>query len=621
MDANKEKEEKMKVLLMTLNSKYIHSNLAIHSIAGYINKYASEEIHEDVELVLKEFTINNTLDDTLREMVEISPDVIMCSTYIWNIEPLCILFSNFKKLNQKSILIFGGPEVTYETELKMKKYPFMDIVMRGEGERTALKLLETLHGNSNKGICLDIDGLIDVKGIAYKSEGVYIQNPVSEKISPLDEIPFVYDDFGPFENRILYYESSRGCPYNCSYCLSAAEKEVRYYTLDRVYADLDVFLKEKVSQVKFVDRTFNIKKEHSLAILKYLVENDNGITNFHFEITATLLDEAYFEVLKEAREGLFQFEIGVQSTCLETMTAINRPIPFEVLSQNVKRLHELNNIHLHLDLIAGLPHEGFSRFLKSFDEVFGLRPHDLQLGFLKLLDGTPIMNEIDLHGYQYREQAPYEVLYNAYISFEELTVLKNLETILEYFYNSGKFKHALSFLMKRYQGSSSQLFLEIVDYFKKRDILYQSHSGAKLYDLLYEFYCEFDLEEEGRNVFSDLLKFDYYYSNMKGQRSFFKFTEIPKFNLKRMAYLKDEEVKQIVNTNYCGMPVKQILKTVEFITLTYDIMSLIESDYTTCTKVETVVLFDYLKGSHSLEPSNYYRVILPEDGQSDENGL
>ena len=320
----------------------------------------------------------------------------------------------------------------------------------------------------------------------------------------MDEIPFVYDDFEPFENRILYYESSRGCPYGCSYCLSAAERGVRFYSLERVFNDLSVFLKRKVSQVKFVDRTFNVDKEHALSILNYLIEHDNGVTNFHFEMTATLFDEDYFNLLTKAREGLFQFEIGVQSTLKETMIAINRPIEFEKLRVNCLRLIEMGNIHIHLDLIAGLPYEGYERFLKSFDDVFEIGPHALQLGFLKILKGTPIIATQEMHGYAFREQTPYEVLYNRYMKFEELTKLKNLEVVLEYYYNSGKFKHSIEYLLKLGKGTPSDFFLKLCDYFKAHDLMYLSHSTAKLYDILYEFYKE---NYDNYALFSDLLKF------------------------------------------------------------------------------------------------------------------
>ena len=356
------------------------------------------------------------------------------------------------------------------------------MVIIGEGERIVCDVLLALE-QEQQGVRIDQKVLTNITGIAYRLGGLVYLNGKRTPIENLDEIPFVYDDFQPFENRIIYYESARGCPYSCSYCLSAAEKGVRFYSLERVYNDLDVFLEHKVPQVKFVDRTFNVDKVHALSIMAYLIDHDNGVTNFHFEITATLLDHDYFDLLSKAREGLFQFEIGVQTTHNETMIAINRPIAFEKLRENCMNLLDLGNIHIHLDLIAGLPYENYGQFLKSFDDVFKMGPHALQLGFLKILKGTPIMSTKELHGYEFREQAPYEVLYNKYIDFESLTKLKNLESILEYYYNSGKFKHSIQYLLKIEGGSPSEFFLKLSDYFKSNDLMYVSHSTAKLYDI------------------------------------------------------------------------------------------------------------------------------------------
>ncbi|GAU79744.1 B12-binding domain-containing radical SAM protein [Fusibacter sp. 3D3] len=600
----------MKTLFMTLNSKYIHSNLAIHSISKYIKRYCThyDALHDDV--LVKEYTINQSQDDILRELIEIDADVIVCSSYIWNIEALIILFSNYRKLNHNSYIIFGGPEVSYDAKDKLEKQAFLDMIAMGEGERTITQVLDLIYEqfkNSNPRNALTAN-FSHVSGVAYRAGDLISVNSKRIPIEPLDEIPFVYDDFTPFENRILYYESSRGCPYSCSYCLSAAEKGVRFYSLERVFNDLNVFLEKKVSQVKFVDRTFNVDKEHALSILRYLIEHDNGITNFHFEMTATLFDEDYFKLLLNAREGLFQFEIGVQSTYKETMIAINRPIAFDKLKINCMRLLKMGNIHIHLDLIAGLPHEGYERFLRSFDDVFEMNPHALQLGFLKILKGTPIMATQEKHGYEFRKQTPYEVLYNRYIRFEDLTKLKNLETVLEYYYNSGKFKHSIQYLLKTEKGTPSDFFLKLCDYFKAHDLMYIAHSTANLYDILYEFYQE---NYENHALFNDLLKFDYYYAHMKGLRPFFVMSEIPQFNTRRLHYLKALEHQELINPFYVGMQSKQILKTVEFITLNYDIIALIQSQYEFIEAKLNVVLFDYQRANHAIEPSKYFKVELP----------
>ncbi len=561
----------MKVLLMSLNSKFIHTNLAIRSIKKYYETYHKSP---DVVLEVKEYTINNDMDSVLRDVSKGEYTHIFASAYIWNIESLSLLFSNFSKINQTTKIIFGGPEVTYNAGEQLERHPFLDAVIIGEGEQSFGELLENMVKYG------DALGLGRTRGIAYRTcrnlgAEIVINDPMP-LIEPLDRIPFPYDALKSFENRIIYYESTRGCPYSCSYCLSSASLGVRYLSLERVKSDLTVFLQNNVSQVKFVDRTFNAKKSHALPILEFLIKNDNGITNFHFEITGTLLDEDYLCVLKNARPGLFQFEIGVQTTYQPTMYAIHRPIEFDKLKHICRALIEMGGIHIHLDLIAGLPFETFKRFLKSFDDVYDIGAEQLQLGFLKILKGTLLSQEISQHGYKIRSQAPFEVLSNNYMSFEELSKLKDIEMLIEYYPNSGKFKHSLVFFMNKMTLLPSDFFMKMSQYFNQNDYFSSPIGTYRLYEILCEYYFSIYGESD---LFKDLLKVDYYYARLKGQRALFNYVEIPNFNNRRIDILKDLDFVTLHFGDQSKEIGKHLLKNVAFITLNYDIIALIKNGY------------------------------------------
>ena len=461
---------------------------------------------------------------------------------------------------------------------------YLDAVIYGEGEKVFSDLVMHIQNHTFEAACAI------TQGVAYKTESDIKMNPPMPLINPLDKIPFSYDANTPLENKIIYYESSRGCPYSCSYCLSSASEGVRYLSFERVKEDLLFFLSAKVPQVKFVDRTFNAHKKHALPILEFLIENDNGITNFHFEITATLLDDAYFDVLKQARPGLFQFEVGIQTTHQPTMHAIHRPIAFERLKANCLKLLEMGGIHLHVDLIAGLPYEDFQRFLQSFDDVFEIGAHQLQLGFLKIIKGTKLSETQALHGYTHHEEPPYEVLFNRYISFNELSQLKAIERLVEYYYNSGKFIHALKYFMKRQNRRPSYFFLEFALFFETHDYFSSAIGTYRLYELLYAYYASVYGEDD---LFKDLLKVDYYGAHLKGQKPLFNYVELPNFNNKRFEWLKDDA---FIEKYFYAEPMqsaKERLKKLEFITLNYDIMALIQSGYTEIKAETTVIMFDY----------------------------
>lgn len=586
----------MKILLMSLNSKYIHTNLAIH----YLYQYANQEIPEVAKQIeVKEYTINNEMDNILRDIIRNEYDVIFVSAYIWNIDALNILFSDFKKINRNTKIYFGGPEVSYDAEVKLSNYTYLDGVLVGEGELTFVEFVRL--------VALEGFQIAEEKteGIVYRRNEMIISNRERALITNLDIIPFPYTNEQLLDNRILYYESSRGCPYSCSYCLSSAEKGVRNFSLERVFSDLERFLEAKVPQVKFVDRTFNANKKHAIPILKYLTERDNGITNFHFEITASLLNEAYFEILQKARPGLFQFEVGIQTTNEDTLFSIKRPIQFEKVREACKKVIALKTIHLHVDLIAGLPYEGYDSFLKSFDQVYEIGAEQLQLGFLKILKGTLIDRQRELHAYIVKEYAPYEVMQSKYLSYSEMCRLKEIESLIESYYNSGKFKITLAFLKTKMNLTPSQFYLKLSDYYLEKGYFNSPVGVYRLYEILFEFGILYHFNE---TLLRDLLKYDYYAANLKGQKSLFNYVELPQFNQRRLEMLKDNAFqKQYFNCS--DVPAKQLLKNLEFITLTYDIMTLIETGFETLNEKLSIVMFDYHQDSnikaHKLD-ENYF---------------
>ncbi len=589
----------MKVLLMTLNSKYIHSNLAVRYIKRYWDQHNT---CQTVDVILEEYTINNQMDHVLKLIYKGDYDIIVASTYIWNIEPLSLLFSDFRKINQKTKIFCGGPEVDADPYQTLSHYEFMDGILVGEGEMIFTNLIDAL---------VNQEDLSTVKGLAYRKENDIIVNEKEALIEPLDQIVFPYESLDDLDHRIVYYESSRGCPYRCTYCLSSAKEGVRELSVERVKKDLDFFINRNVEQVKFIDRTFNLNKAHALPILKHCIERDNGITNFHFEITGTLLDEDYFSLLAHAREGLFQFEIGVQTTFEETMFAIQRPMKIDQLFSNINKLLQMNNIHIHLDLIAGLPYETYDRFLRSFDDVFKLSPHQLQLGFLKILKGTKMSYQIEEHGYKVRNEAPYEVLCNQYITAEELFELKDIETTFEHYYNSGKFIYTLPYMMKQMALEPHDFFRQLSEYLRAENVLELSLQSYRLYTLLFDFYklhAKGDLE-----LLRDLLKFDYYRAHLKGQRDLFYYPDYPRFNQMRFEFVKDHLESDVCFEGYRQATVKQVLKTTEFITLRYDIIGLIHTQYQSVKEGFNVVMFDYEVGPHRLEPSKYYQLYLDEE--------
>lgn len=462
-----------KVILAALNAKYIHSNLALR----YLSRFQNNNQKHHVETM--EFTINQRLDFIAEELFRKQPDVVLFSCYIWNVEMLRQLCPILKKIMPDCVIGFGGPEVSYESETFLRENPAVDFVMRGEGELVFTKYLEHLDAGNPA-------TLGEIESLTYRQGDEIFSTP---QMHPMDlaYLPFPYeDDFSDVQNQIIYYESSRGCPYHCGYCLSSVENGVRFVPLDKVLPDLQKFLDKNVPQVKFIDRTFNCKKSHAMAIWKYLHEHDNGVTNFHFEITADLIDQETIDFLKTVRKGLFQFEIGVQSTNPQTIRAINRNVDFAALSEIVQQIKDGGNIHQHLDLIAGLPYEDYDSFGCSFNDVYALHPEQLQLGFLKVLKGSMLHQKQKEFEIVYHDAAPYEVLTTHELPYADTLRLKYVEEMVETYYNSGRFLHTLAYLVPLYE-SPFAFFEALSQFWVGENYHYLGLSKMGLFDVLWRF--------------------------------------------------------------------------------------------------------------------------------------
>ena len=463
----------MKILLAACNAKYIHSNLAVYDLKAYSSDY-------DEHVILREYTINQPKDEILKDIYSSGADVVCFSCYIWNISFVRELIRDLVKILPKTAFWAGGPEVSYDAEKFLTEMPEMTGVMVGEGEKAFHDLLEFYIDGK--------DSLEEISGIAYRTGDKIIHNGWRE-LMDLSAIPFVYEHLEKFENRIIYYESSRGCPFSCSYCLSSIDKKLRFRDLELVKKELQFFLDHRVPQVKFVDRTFNCKHEHAMTIWKYILEHDNGVTNFHFEISADLLREEEMELMSQMRPGLIQLEIGVQSTNPETIRAIHRHMDLKKLEHCVNRVHSFRNIHQHLDLIAGLPYEDYDIFHQSFNDVYQMKPDQLQLGFLKVLKGSLMQKEAEGYGIVYKEKEPYEVLSTNWLTYGEVLKLKMVESMVEVYYNSGQFWHTLEYLVP-FEKDAFTFYEKLGSFYEKKGYSEISHSRMRRYEILLEYLQE-----------------------------------------------------------------------------------------------------------------------------------
>ena len=493
----------MKILLVACNAKYIHSNLAVYDLQAYASDYADH-------IVLKEYTINQQKDDIMRDIYLEHPDVVCVSCYIWNLSFVKELMADLIKILPGADFWAGGPEVSYDAEKFLTENSEFKGVMVGEGEET-FKELAGYYVEKNP------QNLKDMTGICYRDGDQIIHNGWRQ-IMDLSSIPFIYKDLSEFKNRIIYYESSRGCPFSCSYCLSSIDKKLRFRDTETVKKELQFFIDNKVPQVKFVDRTFNCKHDHAMAIWKYINEHDNGVTNFHFEISADLLREEELQEMSTMRPGLIQLEIGVQSTNPDTIKAIHRTMDFEKLKGIVDRIHSFGNIHQHLDLIAGLPYEDYDSFRHSFNDVYALKPQQLQLGFLKVLKGSHMMEMCREYGIVYKTQEPYEVLSTKWLDYDHVLKLKTVENMVEVYYNSGQFQNTLEYLENFFPDAFS-IYERLGSFYMEKGYGDVSHTRMRRYEILLEFLE--DVPEISMDQVKDQMVYDLYLrENLKSRPGF-----------------------------------------------------------------------------------------------------
>lgn len=489
----------MKILLMAVNAKYIHSNPALYSLSAYAGKMEGRQID------LVEYTINQRREEILSDLYRRSPDMLAISCYIWNWELVCVLLHEMIKIMPETLIWLGGPEVSYNPEQILAQFPMVKGIMTGEGEETFRELAE------------GIKDLSQIQGIVYRQNGMVRTG--ERELLDLSRIPFPYQDLSMFANKIIYYESSRGCPYRCSYCLSSIDKRVRFRDVEMVKKELQFFLDHRVPQVKFVDRTFNCNHEHAMEIWRYLSEHDNGVTNFHFEIEADILTEEELLLLSRMRPGFMQMEIGVQTTNPESLKEIHRHADIIRLRESVIKIRQAHNIHIHLDLIAGLPFEDYESFVHSFNEVYEMQPQQLQLGFLKVLKGSHMYDMADTYGIQYLSVPPYEVLSTRWLSYEKILLLKDVEEMVEVYYNSGQFGTTMRLLGQLFTDAFS-LYLALAQFNRKKGYLQRAQSRASRYQALLEFMMPL-VQKEKERLCKEVLIYDFYLrENVKSRPGF-----------------------------------------------------------------------------------------------------
>lgn len=491
----------MKILLVAINAKYIHSNPAVISLKASADRFLKEkDVYSEDIIEIAEYAINQPDEYILSDIYVKRPDVIAFSCYIWNVNTINRITANLTSILPTVSIWLGGPEASYNAVSMMKNNMAITGIMYGEGEIVFSELANYYVQR------VDTYSLESIKGLYYRKDDEVVftgEHPLTD----INDIPFVYDDLSQFENKIIYYESSRGCPFRCSYCLSSIDKTVRLKSIDRVLEELKYFLDNKVPQVKFIDRTFNCNREHALTIWRFLQENDNGITNFHFEIAADLIGEEELEVISLMRPGLIQLEIGVQTTNLATIKEIRRTMNLEKLKNVVDRIHSFNNTHQHLDLIAGLPYEDLESFEKSFNDVYAFKPNQLQLGFLKVLKGSYMEEMKDIYGLKYMCNAPYEVLSSKWLSYEDILLLKGIEEMVELYYNTGQFDNTIAFLVKQFE-SPFAMFKALSEDYKANGYDLRKPARSYRYEMLYNFVLNYD--SKNINYYRELLTLDEY---------------------------------------------------------------------------------------------------------------
>ena len=561
----------MKFLLVGINTKYIHSNPALYSLRAY----AGAELQKHIELA--EYTINHEFSEVLGDIYKRKPDVIGFSCYLWNIQMVFELVKECKKLLPLADVWLGGPEVSFDAPKLLAEHPEVTGIMTGEGEETFRELLSCYVETKER-------DFTEIKGLCLRTG---YTSP--RELTDMNDLPFLYDELSDFENRIIYYESSRGCPFRCSYCLSSIDKKVRLRDMDTVKKELQFFLDRKVKQVKFVDRTFNCNHAHATAIWQYILENDNGVTNFHFEIAADILNEEELMLLSRMRPGSVQLEIGVQSVNPKTLEAIHRKMDVDKLESVVERIRNGKNVHQHLDLIAGLPYEDFESFGHSFDRVYAMKPEQLQLGFLKVLKGSKMQERAEEFGICYMDRAPYEVLFTEWLSFEEVRELKRIEEMVELYYNSNQFVHTLHFLEQAFV-SPFALYRELAEFYEKNGYFVHSPSRAYRYRILLSFACEKD--EKNEAVYRELLTHDLYLrEKVKSRPDYGKDLQPYKEELRE--FYRMEEAERKLLPEYAGYDSKQLARMTHLEPFFYPVWDMGLGERIEEANEPAFVLYDY----------------------------
>ena len=577
----------MKFLLVAVNAKYIHSNPAVYSLKRFAGEYT-----DAVEIA--EYTINNRMEDILEDIYRRKPDAIGFSCYIWNIGMVEKLMGELHKLLPQLPVFLGGPEVTYDADKLLRKYPYLTGIFIGEGEATFAQVVK-YYVKKNP------ESLEDIPGLMLRSGMTPERKPLN-----LTDVPFLYDDMAPFTNRIIYYETQRGCPFRCSYCLSSIDKTVRFRDIEVVKKELAFFLEKKVKQVKFVDRTFNCNHDHAMAVWQYLYEHDNGVTNFHFEIAGDILREDEIALVAKMRPGLVQFEIGVQSTNTDTLREIRRVMDIEKLKQVVAALKAAHNVHIHLDLIAGLPYEDYDSFARSFDDVYAMEPEQLQLGFLKVLKGSYMAEMAESYGLVYTDYAPYEVLYTNWLSFTEICRLKRIEEMVEIYYNSGQFAHSLPVMIADFGQGAFAFYEALADFYEEQGFFVETPSRIYRYQALLSFAKTIHPERE--ELYKELLLFDLYVrENLKSRPDFAP--DLHDLQSVIHAFYKKEESERRYLPHLSEIPAPQLSRMTHLEPFSYSVWA---TDVSEVKKLQeqAFLLFDY---DHRDPLTREAKVLWPEN--------
>lgn len=598
----------MKFLLVAVNAKYIHSNPAVYSLKSFAGEYT-----DAVEIA--EYTINNRMEDILEDIYRRKPDAIGFSCYIWNIGMVEKLMGELHKLLPRLPVFLGGPEVTYDADKLLRKYPYLTGIFIGEGEATFAQVVK-YYVKKNP------ESLEDIPGLMLRSGMTPERKPLN-----LTDVPFLYDDMAPFTNRIIYYETQRGCPFRCSYCLSSIDKTVRFRDIEVVKKELAFFLEKKVKQVKFVDRTFNCNHDHAMAVWQYLYEHDNGVTNFHFEIAGDILREDEIDLVAKMRPGLVQFEIGVQSTNTDTLREIRRVMDIGKLKQVVAALKAAHNVHIHLDLIAGLPYEDYDSFARSFNDVYAMEPEQLQLGFLKVLKGSYMAEMAESYGLVYTDYAPYEVLYTNWLSFTEICRLKRIEEMVEIYYNSGQFAHSLPVMIADFgsrmvagqqalaeeqhgravSGQGAFAFYEaLAAFYEEQGFFVETPSRIYRYQALLSFAKTIHPERE--ELYRELLLFDLYVrENLKSRPDFAP--DLHDLQSVIHAFYKKEESERRYLPHLSEIPAPQLSRMTHLEPFSYSVWATDVSEVKRLQE-QVFLLFDY---DHRDPLTREAKVLWPEN--------